>query len=200
MGQEEKDNMWRKLEGWLFNGYVREPIPIAVIALVLGFVLLVFAVMSTCEYVKLSHSTVQTEKMECTVIGYEHEKGSPIYVLSTDIGVAVHVPIDAVQNPHILDLLIIEQAVISIEYTAPTSMEYSQVSVISITDAEGMPILPRDEVLEARKEDGIEAQIILWSICLIYWVLLGCLNHILCNAQKYPRIASLLIRAPYRNF
>lgn len=39
-----------------------------------------------------------------------------------------------------------------------------------------------------------------WGMTVLYWICCFVGNHILCNAQKYPRLAKLLVKKEYRNF
>ncbi len=190
--------MRRKLEDRLFNGYVREPIPIVLICIALEIVLLVLAIISTWEYAHMSDLSMPAGKLECVITAYE--KDGPIYALKTDCGVTVDIPVDVFHDLHPIDLLIEKQDVVSIEYDRPKGEEHLRVDALTIANAEGVPIITADEVLMARKENGKNAQIILWSVCLCYGVMMGVSYYILCNAPKYPRFASFLVREAYRNF
>lgn len=193
----KRESIKCRIEESLFNGYVLEPIPIVLFAAIVGVALFAFSLWATWDFVfppSESQSTVE----ECVIIDYKRD--GPIYILRSDSGFSFHLPTDSVENRSLLDVLISNHVSVAVEYMTPTKKDTITLDVLSISGENGMPIIAKDSVSAAWTKNARNSVIIMWTVCGCYFAFAAGAYYILCNAPKYPRIASVLIRAPYRRF
>lgn len=189
-------NLRHKLELKLFNGYVIEPIPIAFFACLVGLAFLVIAMWATYDTNHPASADVYVEN--CTVVDF-YEDGSS-YVLVSSYGQLFDLPCNSMNDDSLLINMIESQEDVII-----TSKNYSGDSnrlhtIISITNKDGKAIVSATAVTHAREKLARIALIVLWSTCIGYWGFIIIVYYIICNAHKFPRLASIFVRAPYRNF
>ena len=192
-----KNSSIKKLETKLFNGYVAEPIPIVVIASIVAIAFLAVSLWATWDIVMYSRiTTISTT--ECTIVDYRSDEFD--YLLISDSGVFYTLPKAVIENSEILDKVLDENPQIVIEYGECISEQKEAYDIFAISNTRGESIIDSDAIKDVRTSANVKPLLILWSACAVYYVYIIGSYLILCNAPKYPRIASLLIRAPYRNF
>lgn len=185
------------LESKLFNGYVREPIPSVLIACFVGCAFLFIATSATVDICfSVDEKAVQTEAY--TLVSY-YEDG-PTCVLVSNSGALFAMPIKSVANYSLLDNLISEEKEIVINREDSTGINEKTHSVISISDKNGNVIISEKDINGARQNAERRALVILWCACTGYWGVIIAAYCVLCHAHRFPRLAALLVRAPYRNF
>lgn len=187
--------MKKKLEDVLFNGYVREPIPAFFLPVFVGICALCLALWGTIQYFSPeSDTTMQTAG---TLISYELE--GPIYVLTFSDSYYYYIPKSAVENEEFLDQMIESKDVFSISFTT-VSEELKKREIDALSSAEGIPIIPTDIIDSAEARNALRGFIILWAFCLVYWSMCISGYYFISHADKYYRIACILVREPFRYF
>lgn len=190
-------NMKRKIETKLFNGYVLEPIPIIIFAIIVGVVLLILALWATWDILFVP-SVLETSTEECKLV--EYQRDGPIYRLESNKGYIYDLPVDSITDETLLENLIATQTIVIIKYELPIDNDAYSYGVLAIFDSNGVSIICQDTIYAAREKAATNSLLMIWIACVVYFIFALGSYFILCNAPKYPRIASLLIRAPYRNF
>ncbi len=181
----------------LFNGYVQEPVTIAVLAIIPAIVSLVFALWATWDFC-FAETNLYTEVQECIIDKYR--KNGTNYELVSSLGATFCLPVDSVANSAVLDGLVEDNSGILVEYSVKRESEEHFFYVTAISHRDGTVIISRSEIEDVGKTKWVNALIWLWGIFVVYIALLLGANHVLCNAPKYPRLACLLIREQWRNF
>ncbi len=181
----------------LFNGYIKEPVAILVLELLVGIAFLTLALWATTDILALP-VTNEVSTDDCVLIKYECD--GPIYTLESSTGSLYDLPTGSLDGTAILDNLIINRASLVIKYEFSGSDNVYSHDVLAIFDINGKPIVTQEAISEARSKNDIKSLLIIWSSCFVYFFFLMISYYIICNAPKYPRLASLLVREPYRNF
>lgn len=188
--------MKRRTDRVLFNDYIREPLPVVIIALVVGIVFLVLAVWSSAElfFPAIPDCTMS----EVEFVSYKHD--GPVYMLYSSDGSTYDLPVKAINDTSILDYIVNSKSLYFVEHAIPGDDSRISLDIISISTSDGKHIIPSENIAEARKHNGIVSTVIMWATCLMYWGLIVIAYHILSNAPRYPRIAALLVRKSFRKF
>lgn len=190
-------NMKKELGTKLFNGNVIQPFPMALFAAIVGIALLAIALWATFGLtgskdtiiMKTDRREICSYKIDGPACYFKDSKGCTYDIPSNNSGI-----LSALNN------LVANNTGVIIEYAMPHMDAPKSLKVLSIVTEDGMPIIGSEELFSARSQNAQNALIVLWSVTFCY--LMFCLGswYILYNAPRYPRIASLLIRSPYRNF
>ena len=188
--------MKKKIENFLFNGYIKEPIPIVVLASLVGVVFLIFAIWSSIEL--FSPSSCEPTTKETQFI--EYERDGPIYSLLSSDGQSYDLPVASIIDNSLLDLLINNGGSVLIEIDSADYEKGHSIDILSISLLDGTLIVPSDRVSAARINDARKSALIMWVANLIYWLLGSISYYFVSNASRYPKIASVLVREPFRNF
>lgn len=98
---ERKTGMKRRIDDILFNGYVREPVPMVFLATLVGIVALVFAIWSSIP------SNADTNETNLIFISYKED--GPIYILTALNGDTYYIPQKAVEDTYVIAGLVDEQ-------------------------------------------------------------------------------------------
>ena len=185
----------KKFADYLFNGYVREPVPIFIIAICVGISFITLATWSTIDLFQSDNLTTMCTSAK--LIAYNED--GPIYTLIFSDKYYYDVPKSTVTSCLLFDRFIENDAELIIEYTS-IDQNLKGRDVISLATQDGVPIISSDATENARQEDSKLAATMMWIACIIY--LLVCLTSywIISNAPKYPRIAAMLVRESFRNF
>lgn len=190
--------MKKKLEDVLFNGYVREPIPMFVLPVLVGICALGLALWGTIQYFfPESGTTMQTTG---SLISYELE--GPIYVLTFSDNYYYDIPKSVIENEEFLDQMIESKDVLSIAFTT-VSEELKKREIDALSTAEGIPVIPSDIIERAEAKNALRGFIILWAFCLIYWSMCISGYYFISHNDKsdmHYRIACFLVRERFRYF
>lgn len=188
--------MKHKISYILFNGYVREPLPMVLIASVVGIAFLAFAIWSTIDLCTPLNYNTTIELL--TVVEYEQD--GPIYSLLASDGFYYDLPINAIDDSSMIDYLVENKVSVFVEYISATDSNIRSRDIASISTHDQITIVASDIIFEVRASDAKISSIIMWGICLLYWLFIALSYYVICNAPKYPKIAALLVRESFRNF
>lgn len=188
--------MKSKIDNFLFNGYVREPIPIVVLALFVGVIFLIFAIWASVESCFSPVFEPVAKETQFT----EYEQDGPIYSLLSSDGQSYDLPVSSIVDNSLLDSLINDGVSVLIEIDYADYEKGHSVDILSLSLLDGTPIVPSDRVSAARANDTRKSAVIMWAASLIYWTFALLSYYFISNATRYPQIASLLVREPFRNF
>ncbi len=188
--------MKSKIENFLFNGYVKEPIPIVVLALFVGIVFLFFAVWASVESVFPSSCEPTTKETQFV----EYEQDGPIYSLLSSDGQSYDLPVASIVDNSLLDSLINDGVSVLIEIDSADYEKGHSIDILSLSLLDGTQIVPLDRVSASRANDARKSALIMGIACLIYWIFVSISYYFVSNASRYPRIASVLVREHFRNF
>lgn len=179
----------------LFNGNVREPLPIVLISSIVGVALLILACISTINAIpKPSKQTTRTIKANMDAFVLD----GPIYIIYVD-NLRLSLPSDALNSDE-LETLILNQNSILIDYAVDDNGENVLSDICCIKDVNGNDIVSASLITELSDIQKVRAQLILWSVAVCYWSLCISAYYILCNASRFPILASILVRKDFRNF
>ena len=189
------NDMKNRIESKLFNGYVIEPIPMVVLTCFVGMCLLGLLLWGIWD----THHSDDYEIKEamCTIVSYECD--GPVYVIETNQNLRFDLPSGAFEN-ELLDHVIYTNAPVRIKYKCVNTQKRNSYDAVEIRDNKNNLLVTQDTINKINSQNGRRALIVLCSVCLVYWTLVIGGYYILCNAPKYPRLASILIRKPFRNF
>lgn len=188
--------MKSRIENFLFNGYVKEPIPIVLLALLVGVVFLIFAIWASVELV-FPPSCEPTTK-ETQFVKYEQD--GPIYSLLSSDGQSYDLPVASIVDDSLLDSLINNGVSVLIETDSADYEKGHSIDILSLSLLDGTQIVPSDRVSASREDDARKSALIMWVACLIYWIFVSVSYYFVSHATRYPRIASVLVREHFRNF
>lgn len=146
----------------------------------------------------MPHQDIQFVVKECEVVAYRSD--GPICKLETDDHIFFDLPVKAIEDNSILDGIILNRTSIVVKFVFSKDEPEQSYDVIEIVDMNGDIHISQDIVSEARSKASYVSLVVIWSICLSYIVFIMSAYYILCNAPKHHRLASLFIRAEYRNF
>ena len=184
--------MEEKINNRLCNGYVREPVPIVILAIVVLLAFLVLAIWSTVDM--LSPATYETEIREVQFIEYKQD--GPIYEILSAEGTLYDLPVLSVDNLVIIDSLIDNGESVLLEVvTGGTRLD-----ILSVSSLAGDVIISSDRINQAKVTNARTSVIVMWTACMCYLVFVILSYYFISNAPRYPRIAALLVRKEYRNF
>lgn len=187
--------MKNKLDKILFNGYVRDPIPIVFFALVVGFVFLLFSIYATKEAL-LTSAEYKSEKKSVQIATYIND--GPLCTLMSSDGEKFDLPLKVFEdNPSLKDS-IQKKDVLVIEYT--NTGKDKCFDVLSVYSKDNICLISFNTIEAARKDASIISAIIMIVCCCGYWTFIMLSYYFVSRAPRYPRIASLLIRESFRNF
>ena len=188
--------MKNKIENFLFNGYVKEPIPIVVLALFVGVGFLFFAIWASVESVfPPSYEPITKEEQFI-----EYEQDGPLYLLISSNGQSYDLPVDSIVDSSLLDSLINDGVSVLIEIDSAEYEKERSIDILSLSLLDGTKIVPSDRVSASRANDAGKSVLVMWIVCLIYWIFVSISYYFVSNASRYPRIASFLVREHFRNF
>lgn len=188
--------MKQRLENKLFNGYVRNPIPMVLFAMVVGVALLTLAVWATID----SFRPVQIKSLITEEVFVKYTCDGPIFVVSAASGQTYDLPTDAITDSGLLDDLVKNKTSVFVEYLLPINPESISRDALAISSANGVSIVSKDTVTKVRQQDTNASLCVLWTFFFLYLFFVLFSYYFVSRAPKYPRISSLLIRASYRNF
>ncbi len=188
-----------KIENWLFNGYVREPIPIAFLILVVGLSLLALGIWGICDY--FQPADLQSSRTADFIIT-EYEDDGPICVLYSDGKLCLWLPTSIAKSGSSVEWLIKARIPVKAKYTVQNIDATGTISgsLISLATEDGRDIFTEEEITQANQKNGQQALFVLWTVCAGYWLFAGISYYIVCNAPRYPHLAAVIIRKNYRNF
>ena len=187
--------MKRHLNDILFNGYVREPVPMVIIPTIIGIVLLILSFSAIGELSFGLDGDISIR--EVTFI--EYEKDGPIYRISASDGYIYDLPVDAIDNRLLIDQLISNGTLCEVE-ALHTKDKSKYFDVISIKSSLGIQIISESCISQARSSTLRSNTLFMCLVCIFYWTFILVGYYFVSNAPRYPRIAALLIRKPFRNF
>ena len=188
--------MKRRIDDILFNGYVREPLPMVILALLVGVGFLFLSICATCDL--FFASPVSTTMREVAFVEYESD--GPIYVLRSSNGDLYDLPIDAVDNTSLMDELVCASREVNVKCVLPENEDAKRYDILSISSFEGKTILSEEIISKAMLNNTYTSIMILWIACGLYIFLITISYYIISNAPRFPRITSCLIRKSFRNF
>lgn len=188
--------MKSKIENFLFNGYVREPIPIVVLASFVGAVFLFFAIWASVEAFFLPSCESATKETRFI----EYEQDGPIYSLLSLDGQSYHLPAASIVDHSLLDSLINSEVSLLVEYDSANYEKGSSLDILSVSLLDETSIIPSDRIHAARVNATRKSVLTMWTASLIYWTFATASYYFVSNAPRYPKIASFLVRDSFRNF
>ena len=188
--------MKQNINDYFFNGYVKEPIPMVILASVVGIALLFFSIWSSIDL------CIPSDNQTTTQIAYfvEYEPDGPVFSLLASDGNSYNLPIKVIDDTSMIDHYIESKISLCIEYVSISGDSAISRDIASITTLEGIPIISSDIITEARSTNAKTSSITMWVACLLYWFILSASYYCISNAPQFSRIASLLVRKPFRNF
>lgn len=185
----------KRLNDILFNGYVREPIPMVVIPVFVGICFFILALLCTREC--LATNSYKTTYTSGSLVSYKED--GPIFTLIFSDDFSYNIPKSAVNDAELFDRFLYSQEKILIEYvSAPESMKRRD--IISLSEESGKPYISSDSIAKAQSNNSRNALIVMWVSCAAYWAFILLSYYFICNAPKYPKIAALLVRKEFRYF
>lgn len=187
--------MKKRLNDILFNGYVREPIPMVVIPVFVGICFFILALLCTREC--LVTNSYKTTFTSGNLVSYKED--GPIFTLIVSDNFSYDIPKSAVNNEELFDRLMYSQEEILIEYVS-ASESMKRRDIISLSDESGKPYISSDIIEKAQLINSRNSLIFMWVSCAAYWALSLLSYYFICNAPKYPKIAALLVRKEFRYF
>lgn len=185
--------MGRKINDILFKGYVREPLPMVLLALLVGIAFIVLTIWATVSVCAPLNNDTDTQLL--TLIEYEID--GPIYLFLASDGSYYDLPSRAIADSSIIDYLIENKVSVYIEYVPTTERSHD---IMSISSYDRMPIVKYSVISEARAVNAKISSSIMWCACVIYWLFIAAVYYFVSNAPQYPKIAALLVRESFRNF
>ena len=188
--------MKSKIENFLFNGYVREPIPMVVLGTLVGVVFLVFSFWASVE----SISPPSYEPLIKEIQFIEYEQDGPIYSLLSLDGQSYDLPVASIVDRSLLDSLINDDVSVLIEIDSADSEKGRSIDILSVSLLDGTSIIAFDNIYAARVNATQRSAIIMWAASLIYWTFMATSYYFISNANRYPKIAALFVREGFRNF
>lgn len=186
--------MRRNLNDILFNGYVKEPIPIVIIAITVGIVMLALALSAVTELVFGLDGETYTQE----VVFIEYIKDGPIYRLSASNGCVYDLPYESIDS-NLLDQLINKNSLCEVE-VLQTSGNATYLDVLSLKSVGENIYIPENIISSASTKTLKENTAFMCAICVCYWTFILTSYYFVSNAQRYPRIAAMIIRKNFRNF
>ena len=190
-------NMRRSFQNKLFNGYVREPIPMVILAIIPAIASLGLALWATWDF-HFADLDSYTQVQTCVI--NEYREADTDYELVSSSGMVFCLPVDSVANASILDTLVQNSTCVLVEYSVERKEEYQLHDIVAVSYKDGTCIISEAEIGDVREMQWISTLAWLWGIFTVYATFLMVSYYILCNAPKYPRLANLLIRENWRNF
>lgn len=188
--------MKQKLNNILFNGYVREPIPMVILAAIVGIALLLFAIWASIDlFITSSYDSITREAQFV-----KFERDGPIYSLLSSDGYSFDLPAASISDISLIDWLIDNEVSLLVEYASPPAEDNSSLDILSVSMLDGSSIISSCNISEARTIDAWISAAIMWAVCLIYWLFISASYYFISNAPRYSRIASFLVRESFRNF
>ena len=188
--------MKSRIEDRLFNGYVRNPVPMVFFAVFVAIALLILALWATID----SFGSKQYSISAVAEVFVEYKQDGPIVELLTVNGQRYDLPTDAVSDNTLLQELIKSSVPVWVEYSIRLDAVENSRNVLSISALDNSSIISIDAIAQARLEDKYIALCVLWGACLLYLTFLVTSYYFISHAPQFPHISSLLVREPYRNF
>ena len=185
-----------KIKRKLFNGYVREPLPIFLI----GVCIILCTLVESCwiTWTTLHKALPCPDNIETYIVSYEIN--GPNCQIATSAGYNFYLPSEAISDISILSNLV-DSETVQIEYDrASYDKRSDDFCIISLMEVNGSYIISGDAISEANAENEKKNILYSWGFTGVSSFLLGLAYYILCNAPRYPHIANLLIRKEYRYF
>lgn len=182
------------LKNKLFNGYVADPVPIIFFVVFIGLSLTILPIWATHDILNTEENLTLRETYE-EIVEYDNDGPLILFISQTNRFSVLRDAIDIEK----LIVAIEEREICKIQYIESEKNETYH-SVVNVVSSAGKEIVIQQNVKNAHKENNIKSLTILWSVCIVYWVLTITSYYIISNAPRYPKLASLLIRKEYRNF
>lgn len=190
--------MKRRLDEILFNGYVREPIPMVIFPVIVAIAALFLAVSATADTIRPTPPTSSAEAEE-VFAGYEY--AGPIFVLSAANGQEYDLPKNAIADDGLLERLTKDSAPVLVEYEVEADAdETSRRDILSVSATDGTCLVSRSATAQARLKNTHRSLLFLWGFCILYLAFIISIYYFVSHAPKYPRIAALLVKKSNRNF
>lgn len=179
----------------LFNGYVLDPFPKALLMCLPGVGLIIISVMASMEFISIT--IPESLKENVLVIESMEEKNSILFLKSEDRTYAIFS--DAIIDANELQSAVSRKQKIKISYFQDAQSDEHNLEIWSIK-GENSLFATYETVYKAEIGHARKTVFLLWLAALIYWgIIIGCF-YILSHAEKYPKFAALLIRKEHRNF
>lgn len=201
---EQKYDWNQKFENWEeekpkwepFHGYVREPWPIFIIALIILVLFVVFTIWATIDLI----CSVKTEVLYCSDVVFDaFEQDGPIYVLTAGEQ-EYHLFSNAVADKLELENLVAMKKPVSVSYRKAGSQDASPYSICSIREESGKIYVSSEATAQAEQLQSRKALSAIWLFCVGFCGFFAAGYYVLCNAPRFPKISAFLVRKSYRNF
>lgn len=180
----------------LFNGYVKEPLPMVILASIVGVALLLFALWGTYEVLTDTNQTTPTTIIT-SIIKY-HKEG-PLIVFTASNNQRFNLPKRAV-NEELLTSLISNEKSLRLTYDIETIDREIGADILAIDNMENHKIVSYEEVQQADKMQGFLNCIFLWVCFILYFIFISICYYVISHAETFPQFAALLVRRDFRNF
>lgn len=183
------------IESKLFNGYVIEPIPLVVLTCLVGVWLLGLCIWGIGDAFYIDDYEIK--ESICSIVSYEYD--GPVCLIETDQDFRFELPYGAVEND-LLDCVINSNTPVIIEYKYETLQRRKSYDAVEIRDNKNHILVSQETINKISFHNKWTTLMFLCGVCLLYWVLSIIAYYVLCNAPRYPKLAAILIRKPFRNF
>ena len=183
----------------LFNGNVREPWQFVFLFCLIGIAISLLPLIASVDFLSTKSPPDRLTETQL-VIDSLAERDSNL-LLSSDT-VTYYVPYDAISNMELLFDSVENKKPLRALYASVPADENAQqeVGIWGLSDENGFVLTTPENVHKLKATQAIQQLAFLWMIAFAWWMFTLICFYFLKNAQKYPRIASLLVKEEYRNF
>ena len=180
----------------LYNNYVRQPVEMFVVMLLvvlMGTIMSIFIIVSSIrdcivpeEFYSIEIYPTDYEFINFCIEVVTPERG---YLLQKD----------AVENPEML-IEKIEQGVCMFGSYSVFHEKYDSPMLWELQSEDGSINISVQDTLAAARKSAVKYCLIFSSVILIIWGLFLGITYVLYNAPRYPRLVKLIVRKEFLNF
>lgn len=183
----------------LFNGNVREPWQFVFLFCLIGIAILLLPIIATVDFLFTKNSPESL--IETQIVADSLIERDSILLISSDT-TTYYVSYDAISNIEILLESVERKKPLQVLHiSVPVEQNNKQdVSIWGLSDENGLIFTTPEIIHKLKTTQSIRQLAFLWVIAFIWWLFTLICFYFLKHAQKYPRIASLLVKEEYRNF
>lgn len=180
----------------LFNGNVIEPGPMVFFLCLPGVILLVFAVWMSIEMIFIKIPEDLTESK--IIVSQIEEQDSITYIYAADD--RYYIFSEGLINTDALQKALSENNTLYVSYLPNKQREGGPNSIWYMSSENGNIFATNQTVYDAEIKNAVKPFILWWVITIAWWLFVLVCFYILAHADKYPRMAALIVKKEYRNF
>lgn len=175
-----------EIQNQIFHGNVVEPIPKIILLCFPGICLIALSTLFLAEWCSFRiPENLQEEKM---ILSFSEKQGE--FLCFASKGRDLRVDRNAVGNYDELEMAILQNRELDIIYNLSDD---GTLKIWGISDNNAVYASP-EMVYAAEVKSGREGVLICWAMTVCYWAFVAFFFYILNRAEKYPRIAALLVK------